>query len=77
MMKLYDKEIFEKNRDLFEALAEYDRTGKMPKLSYKKRVDITIDAALLRELKEYCSSEGLKLSQFMEKLARKELANTN
>jgi hypothetical protein len=36
-MKLYDEKIFEKYADAFEALAEYDRTGKLPKLSYKKR----------------------------------------
>lgn len=76
-MKLYDKEIFVKGKDLFGALAEYDRTGKFPKLSYKKRIDITIDAKLLRKLKEYCKAEGLKLSQFMEKAAKKELENAN
>jgi hypothetical protein len=36
-MKLYDEKIFEKYADAFEALAEYDRTGKLPKPSYKKR----------------------------------------
>ena len=77
MMKLYDKRIFEEYKDLFGALAEYDRTGKFPKLSYKKRIDITIDAKLLRKLKEYCKAEGLKLSQFMEKAVRKELAGAH
>jgi len=44
-MKLYDKTIFTEFADAFEALAEYDRTGKLPKLSYKKRIDVTIDAS--------------------------------
>ncbi len=29
MVKLYDKKIFKKHAALFEALAEYDRTGKL------------------------------------------------
>ncbi|MBI2041349.1 MAG: hypothetical protein HYT16_04580 [DPANN group archaeon] len=66
-MKLYDRKIFEKYADAFEALAEYDRTGRLTKLSYKKRIDITIDAALLRKLKEYCRKHNLKLSQVIEK----------
>ncbi len=66
-MKLYNEEHFRKHAALFEALAEYDRTGRLPKLSYKKRIDITIDAALLRKLKEYCHKHNLKMSQFIEK----------
>ncbi len=65
-MKLYSAEHFRKHAALFEALAEYDRTGRAPKLNYKKRIDITIDAALLRKLKEYCRKHNLKLSQVIE-----------
>lgn len=70
MMQLFDEKIFEKYADAFEALAEYDRTGRLAKLSYKKRIDITIDARLLRKLKEYCSANSLKLSQFIESRVR-------
>ena len=76
-MKLYDAKIFEKYAEAFEALAEYDRTGKLPKFSYKKRIDITIDAKLLRQLKEYCKTHGLKLSQLIEKHMKEELAKAN
>ncbi|MEK6923476.1 MAG: hypothetical protein AABW84_02185 [Nanoarchaeota archaeon] len=65
-MKLYDKKRFEKHADLFEALAEYDRTGKLPKLSYKKRIDVTIDAAILRKVKEYCKKNNIKVSNLIE-----------
>jgi len=75
-MKLYDEKRFAKHAELFEALAEYDRTGKLPKLSYKKRIDITIDARLLRQLKEYCIKHGFKLSQLIERHMREELART-
>ena len=75
MMKLYDEKIFKKYEDAFNALAEYDRTGKLPKISYKKRIDITIDAKLLRELKEYCQTNNLKLSQLLEKLAREGISS--
>lgn len=65
-MKLYDKAIFEEHAEAFEALAEYDRTGKLPKISYKKRIDITIDANLLRKVKEYCKKTNIKLSNLIE-----------
>lgn len=73
-MKLYKKENFARHAALFNALAEYDKTGKLPKLSYKKRIDITIDAALLRQLKEYCREHGFKLSQLIEKHMKEMLA---
>ena len=69
-MKLYSEEHFRKHAALFEALAEYDRTGRAPKVSYKKRIDITIDAGLLRRLKEHCRRHGLKLSQLIEQRMR-------
>ena len=72
-MKLYDEKIFKKYAEAFEALAEYDKTGKLPKLNYKKRIDITIDAKLLRQLKEYCKMHGFKISQLIEKHMREEL----
>ena len=72
-MRLYDAKIFEKYADAFEALAEYDRTGKLPKLHYKKRIDVTIDAKLLRELKQYCKKHDLKISQLVEKHLLEEL----
>ena len=50
--------------------AEYDRTGKLQRLNYKQRIDITIDSKLLRKLKEYCTANGLKLSQFIESQMR-------
>ncbi|MBI4095858.1 MAG: hypothetical protein HY438_03300 [DPANN group archaeon] len=74
-MKLYDEGHFRKHAALFDALAEYDRTGRVPKLNYKKRIDITIDAALLRKLKEYCRRHNLKLSQMIEKQMKGLLAN--
>ncbi len=73
-MRLFDEKVFEKYADAFEALAEYDKTGKLPKVSYKKRIDITIDAKLLRQAKEYCKSNGVKLSQLIEKNIRNVLA---
>ena len=74
-MKLYNEEHFRRHAALFEALAEYDRTGRLPRLSYKKRIDITIDAALLRKLKEYCRKHNLKLSQMIEKQVKSIIAS--
>src|SRR3989344_4339275 len=57
---------FKEFADAFEALAEYDRTGKLPKVSYKKRIDVTIDPNLLRKIKEYCKKNNIKLSNLIE-----------
>ncbi len=73
-MPLFDKKIFEKYADAFEAFAEYGLAGRLPKLNYKKRIDITIDAKLLRQLKEHCKINGMKLSQLIEKRMRGILA---
>jgi hypothetical protein len=40
-MKLYDEKIFTKYADAFEALAEYDRTGKLPELPNKSDITAT------------------------------------
>lgn len=67
------KTIGKKHPRVFTALEEYDRTRKIPRLDYKKRVDFTIDARLLNEFKAYCKKKNLKMSNIVENLIRKEL----
>ncbi|HLD02758.1 MAG TPA: hypothetical protein VJC07_03605 [Candidatus Nanoarchaeia archaeon] len=67
------KNITKKYPKLFKGLEEYDKTRKLPRWNYKKRVDFTIDAHLFNELKAYCKKKNLKMSNIVENLIRKEL----
>ncbi len=66
-------EIIRKNPQSFEALAEYDRTRKLPKTVYRERINLTIDANLLKEFKRYAGEKGLNMSRLVEKHIKEEL----
>lgn len=61
------------NSDLLEALAEFDRTGQLRKITAKERVNFTLDAELMRRFRSYCRQHNLKMSQVLEKILKKEL----
>lgn len=73
---LQDKEIkrlVEENRDLLEALEDFDRTGVLAKPTYKERVNFTIDMELMRIFRSYCEKHGFKMSTIVERLILKEV----
>lgn len=63
----------EKYPEIFSALEEFERTKKIPKFTYKKRLDITIDENTLKKFKEYCKQHGFNMSKLIEKHIRNEL----
>lgn len=67
------RKLIEEDRPYLEALEEYDRTGKLRKVSYKERLDITIDENILKAIREYCKENNIKVSNFIENLIKKEL----
>lgn len=67
------KRIIKEQPEAFEALLEFERTGKLPKVGYKTRANFTIDAALLRRFREYCRQKGMKMSAVLEKHIKEEL----
>ena len=67
------KKIVKENPEYFEALVEFERTKKLPKLSYKQRANFTIDSELLRKFRIYCQKHSYKMSTKLEELIRKEL----
>lgn len=78
--KMFDKKYWEisktmdeKHPHVFAALEEYDRTRKIPKFNYKKRIDFTIDSKILNEFRAHCRKHNLKMSNIVENLIRKEL----
>ncbi len=59
--------------ELFSALEEFERTKKIPKFTYRKRVDVTIDENLLREARTYCEKNSISFSRVVERGLKKEL----
>lgn len=72
LMKKADKALLMYS-EVFDALEEYDRTKRLRKINYKKRVDFTIDSNILREFRNYCKKKSIKMSSRVEELIRKEL----
>lgn len=60
-------EIIQKYPEVFEALLEFERTKKVPKLYRRKRLNITIDENVLRDFKEYCRRKNINMSRLLEK----------
>jgi len=71
------KNSIKKHPEMFEALLEYERTGKLPKPNPKERANFTIDAKLLRLYRAYCKEHGYKMSARIEKFIEKELKRNN
>lgn len=64
--------IIRENPEVFEALEEFEKTKKLPKTSYRRRINITIDAGLLRKTRQYCDSRGIAMSRLIERQLREE-----
>ena len=69
----YAIEAIKKHPQVFEALAEYDKTRKMPKTVYRERINLTIDGNLLKKFREYAQEKGLNMSRVIEKHIKEEL----
>ena len=67
------KKIVREKPEVFEALLEYERTGKLPKPNPKERVNFTIDARLIRKYREWCRQQGYSMSAHIEKSIKEEL----
>ncbi|MEK6862774.1 MAG: hypothetical protein AABW57_01270 [Nanoarchaeota archaeon] len=67
------KKIIKENPEYFEALVEFERTKKLPRLNYKKRANFTIDSRLLKDFKGYCRINELNMSNLIESYIKEEL----
>ena len=72
MTSFFDKakKIIDKNQDMLIALEELDRTGRLKKTSYKKKVDFTIDEDVFHALKNYSRKTGIPMSRKVEELIK-------
>lgn len=66
-------DIIKKNPEIFEALVEFEKTKKLPKLNYKQRVNFTIDSNIFKKFREYCKKYGYKMSTKIEQYILKEI----
>ena len=71
---LLAKKAIQEHPQAFEALMEFERTGKLPKVNYKIRANFTIDAQLLKKFREYCRLHGKKMSAVLEMHIVEEIA---
>jgi hypothetical protein len=71
------RKIIKQNPEMFEALMEFERTKKLPKLTRKERINVTIDSRLLRKFREYCKKNNKVMSKVFESYIRKELGMKN
>ena len=63
----YAKKGIRENPEVFDALLEFERTKRVPKLSYRRRIDITLDESVLRRLRSVSADKGIPLSRFIER----------
>ena len=69
----YAKEAVKKHPEAFEALLEFERTGKLSKPNPKERANFTIDARLLKRYRAWCKEKGYAMSARIEKYIGNEL----
>jgi hypothetical protein len=60
------KEVIRKYPEVFESLLEFERTKRIPKLYYRKRLNITVDENILRDFREYCRKNNFNMSKLLE-----------
>lgn len=67
------KKMIKENPRMFDALLEFERSGKLPKITYRERINLTIDGNLLKKFKRYCQERGYNMSRLIEKHIKEEL----
>ena len=66
-------QLVDKNKDLLEALEEFDRTGQLSRPTYKEKVTFTINMGLMRLFRSYCEKNNQKMSNVVESLLKEKL----
>jgi len=59
-----DKKILEKYKKVFDALKNYDKTGKLP--FQRKRIDLTLSVETIDKLKKIREKTGKPISRIIE-----------
>jgi hypothetical protein len=64
----YARKAVSENPEVIEALMEFERSKRVPKTTYRKRIDVTVDESILRRFKELCRRQGIPVSRAIERL---------
>jgi len=72
LIKFTDK-ILKEKPEVFEALIEFERTGRVPKFTYKKRYNFTLDPELFNKFRVFCEKKGIKMSTRIEYHIREDI----
>jgi len=72
LIKLVDK-VIEEHPEAFEAMLEFERTKRLPRPSYKERVNFTLDRNLIKKLREYSKQKNQKMSNIIEESIKEKL----
>lgn len=59
--------------EIFDALLEFERTKKVPKFTYKRRFNFTLDPMLMNKFRTYCEKKGIKMSTRIEQHIREDI----
>ena len=71
------RKVVNENQALFIALEDLDRTGKLKKIDYKKRYNFTIDQDVMNRFRNYCSKNGIVMSNKIEELIKNFISHPN
>ncbi|MBI2136880.1 hypothetical protein HYU06_07450 [Candidatus Woesearchaeota archaeon] len=66
-----------KHPEIFSALEEFERTKKIPKFTYRRRIDVTINEHILSAFKKFCGQHNLNMSRVIENYMKQELTKEN
>jgi len=59
--------------EIFDALLEFEKTGRVPKFTYKRRYNFTLDPMLFNKFRVYCEKKGIKMSTRIEQHIREDV----
>lgn len=67
------EKLIKEQPEIFDALLEFERTKRLPKFTYKKRVNFTLDPIIFNKFRAYCEKRGIKMSTRIEQHIREDI----
>ena len=66
--------IIKEHPEIFNALLEFEKTGKVPKFDYRGLYNFTLDPVLFNKFRTYCGKNGIKMSTRIEQHIREDIS---
>lgn len=71
------RKVLREQPQMFDALEEYDKTRRLRKITYKERVDFTIEQNILRQFRALCKQRGYAMSKVLENCMKEFVRKNN